>query len=368
MSVSANTPVLQCSDMKLLYDARYIRTDFHDGISRYSTELGNALAKITDVTFLISDPAQVQFLPKKAHYIQIHAPTSPMEPFTSTVLNKLEPDVVFSPMQTMGAVGRKYKLILTSHDMIYYRHSTPPGNINGPLRVGWRLYHMTYAPQRIALNGADIVATVSTTVQREFEQAKLTKRPIVVIPNAPQKFHTHKVVQKKIPTNIIYMGSFMPYKNVETLIKGMEWLPGRTLHLLSKITPARRKELTKLIPKGADIRFHGGVTDDAYEALLADNAILTSASYDEGYGIPVAEALAMGVPAVISNIPIFHEVAAGGALYFETDNAKQFADRIKELDDITTRKKLIQHGLQHISSFSWDDSARALLNTIKSLV
>lgn len=160
----------------------------------------------------------------------------------------------------------------------------------------------------------------------------------------------------------------MPYKNVEVLIRGMEWLPGRTLHLLSKITPARRKDLTKLIPKGADVRFYGGVTDDEYEAILADNAVLTTASFDEGYGIPVAEALAIGVPAVISNIPIFHEVAAGGALYFDPKKPKQFADRIKELDDPAILKELVKNGKEHISSFSWDTSARALLNTIKSLL
>ena len=354
--------------MKLFFDARYIRTDFHDGISRYSTELGNALAKITDVTFLICDLAQVQFLPKKAKYIQIHSPASAREILTANVLNAYEPDVVFSPMQTMGSRGRNYKLILTSHDMIYYRHSTPPRNVSPLLKIGWRLYHLTYLPERAALNGADIVATVSTTVQREFEKAKLTKRPIVVIPNAPQKFHTHKVTHTNAPKNIIYMGTFMPYKNVETLIKGMQWLPGRTLHLLSKITPARRKELTAIIPAGADVRFYGGVTDDAYEVLLADNAILASASLDEGYGIPVAEALAMGVPVVVSNIPIFHEVAAGGALYFDPKSSKKFSDRVKELDNKTVRDGIIKIGQNHISSFTWEASARALLNTIKSLV
>lgn len=353
--------------MKLLYDARYIRTDFHDGISRYTTELGAALAKITEMTFIICDPAQIDFLPRKAKYIQIHAPSSAKEPFTAQILNSFNPDVVFSPMQTMGTVGRKYKLILTSHDMIYYRHPTPPGNVSWLLGLGWRVYHMTYFFERLALNSADIVATVSVTVQHEFERAKLTKRPIIVIGNAPQKFHTHRVTHTHTPRNIIYMGSFMPYKNVETLIKGMQWLPGRTLHLLSKISPARRKELTALIPKGADVQFHGGVTDDTYEALLANNAILATASYDEGYGIPVAEALAMGVPAVISNIPIFHEVAAGGALYFNPDKPKQFADKVKELNDTATRNQVIKNGVQHISSFTWDDSARALLNAINLL-
>jgi glycosyltransferase involved in cell wall biosynthesis len=368
MSVVGKNTMLQCENMKLFYDARYIRTDFHDGISRYSAELGNALAKITDVTFLICDPAQIQFLPKKAKYIQIHTPTSAKEPFTASILNKYEPDVVFSPMQTMGSAGRNYKLILTLHDMIYYRHRTPPKDLNQAIRIGWRLFHLSYVPQRIALNGADVVATVSASAKREFEKAKLTKRPIIVVPNAPQKFHTHKVIHGDIIKHIIYMGSFMSYKNVETLIKGMQWLPGRTLHLLSKITPERRKELLKLIPKGADVQFHGGVTDDAYEALLADNAILASASLDEGYGIPVAEALSMGVPAVISNTPIFHEVGANGALYFSPNSPKEFAERVKELDDPKLRDELIKNGRKHIATFNWDTSAKALLKTIKTLV
>jgi glycosyltransferase involved in cell wall biosynthesis len=354
--------------MKLFFDARYIRTDFHDGVSRYSTELGAALAKITDVTFLIWNDAQIQFLPKKATYIKIHSPTSAKEPFTANVLNRYSPDIVFSPMQTMGTAGRTYKQILTSHDMIYFRHPKPPTNISKLLQVGWRLYHLTYVPERITLNGADVVATVSSTVKREFGQAKLTKRPIIVIPNAPQRFHTHTVKSSGAPKNIVFMGSFMPYKNVETLIKGMQWLPGRTLHLLSKISPDRRKALTALIPKGADVRFYGGVTDDTYEALLADNAVLASASFEEGYGLPVAEALSMGVPAVVSDTAIFHEVGANGALYFDPNDPKAFAARVKELDDTSVREQLVKNGKKHIATFTWDNSARALLKTIKTLV
>ncbi len=69
--------------MKLLYDARYIRPDFHDGISRYTTEIANALAKQTKVTFIISDEKQLAFLPENADFVKIHPPISPREPFTS---------------------------------------------------------------------------------------------------------------------------------------------------------------------------------------------------------------------------------------------------------------------------------------------
>jgi hypothetical protein len=54
--------------MKLYYDARYIRPDFHDGISRYTTELANAVAKQTPVTFIISDEKQLAFLPPDAEF------------------------------------------------------------------------------------------------------------------------------------------------------------------------------------------------------------------------------------------------------------------------------------------------------------
>lgn len=356
--------------MKLFYDARYIRTDFHDGISRYSTELGNALAKLTDVTFIISDPKQREFLPKNANFVKINSVTSPKELYTARTLNKYQPDVVFSPFQTMGASGRKFKLILTLHDLIFYRHRMPPKDQNPIIRLGWWLYHTNYVAGRFALNRADMVATVSTTVAREIEDARLTKRPVIVVPNAPQKLRelVTEVRHIGVPKNIVYMGTFMPYKNVETIIKGMKWLPGRTLHLLSRISPERKAELQKLIPKGANVIFYGGVSDQQYADLLADNAILVTASLDEGYGIPVAEALAMGVPAVISNIAIFHEVGGGGALYFSPHKPKEFAQQVMVLDNKAKRDEIIAAGLAHMKTFSWDSSARTLLNAIKSLM
>lgn len=356
--------------MKLFFDARYIRTDFHDGVSRYSTELGNALAKLTPVTFIISDEKQKDFLPKKAQFVKIHPPISIKEPFTATILNKYKPDMVFSPMQTMGTIGRKFKLILTSHDMIFYHYNVAPIGQPFLLRIGWKLYHKTTIPERVALNSADMVATVSRSMQKEFEQAHLTKRPIIVVANAPQKLS--KLIDKQPaglkPRNLVYMGSLMEYKNVETLIDGMKYLPGYTLHILSKSSPERFEELKSLVDKKANVIFYNGVTDQRYAELLANRAALVSASLDEGFGVPVVEALAMGVPVVVSNIPVFYEVAAGGALYFEAQDSKDFARKVKELDNKSTRDQLIRHGLTQAATFTWKDSAQTLLNAIKSLV
>lgn len=355
--------------MLLLFDARYIRTDFHDGISRYSAELARALAELTPITFLIHDPAQLSRLPADCKYILIHAPTSSKEPFTAQLLNRYNPDVVFSPMQTMGAAGRQFKLILTSHDMIYYRHRSAPHSLNPVIRIGWRLYHLSYLPQRIALNSADVVVTVSETSKREFIKAKLTNRPIVVVPNAPQRLAEllpSVTTCKDTPKNLIYMGSFMAYKNVETLIKGMEFLPKFTLHLLSRISANRRLELERLIPSGSTVVFHNGVSDEVYAQLLANDAVLVTASLDEGYGLPIAEALELGVPAVVSDLPIFHEVAGDGALYFEPEDARDFSDKVLQLNDSKIRQQVVMAGKKHIALFSWNKSAQTLLHTIKS--
>lgn len=357
--------------MLLFFDARFIRTDFHDGISRYSAELGSALAKLTPVTFLICDKAQLKLLPENTRYILIHAPTTTKEPFTSLILNRYHPDVVFSPMQTLGSLGRNFKLILTIHDLIYYHHRTPPRQLNGLLRAGWRLYHASYAPQRLALNSADVIATVSQTSKNDIIKAKLTNRPIIVTYNAPQKlrdFLDHDVIIKNPPKHLIYMGSFMPYKNVETLIRGMKFLPGYTLHLLSRVSPKRKLQLDAIIPSGAKVVFHKGVSDEVYAKLLADNAILVSASRDEGYGLPLAEALKLGVPAVVSDLPIFHEVAGEGALYFPPNQPKIFAEKVLQLSDKTLLKELSKNGQTHISQFSWTTSAETLLRTVERLV
>jgi glycosyltransferase involved in cell wall biosynthesis len=331
-----------------------------------------ATAKLAPVTFIICDKAQLAFLPQGAPHIMMHKPTSAREPFTSMLLNRYHPDVVFSPMQTMGSAGRQFKLILTTHDLIYYRHRTPPRQFNLAIRIGWRLFHLSYVPERLFLNSANAVVTVSETVKKELQHTHLTRRSITVVPNAPQKLSQLLKAPVKIaadgPKNLIYMGSFMSYKNVETLIKAMEWLPGYTLHLLSRISPKRKANLTKLIPKAAHVVFHGGVSDEQYVTLLADNAALVSASLDEGYGLPVAEALSLGVPAVVSNMPIFHEVAGDGALYASPRDPRDFAQKIKLLSDVKQREKLIANGQKHIAQFSWDTSAKTLLKLAESLI
>lgn len=357
--------------MKLLFDARYIRIDLHDGISRYTHELGNALAGLTEVTFIISDRKQKAFLPEGAKTIKLHPVTSWREPLTALYLNKHQPDVVVSPLQTMGSIGRRYQLILTLHDTFYYDHPTPPPQFAWHIRLGWRLYHLTKWPGKFILDRADIVATVSETSRQAIEKMGLTKRPIIVVSNAARDLSPllkKPVVQNLTPPkNLVYMGAFIPYKNVELLIRMMEYLPDRTLHLLSRISSERQQELTKLVPTGADVIFHRGVSDERYAELLADNAIAVSASRAEGFGLPLSEAMRLGVPAVVSDIAAFREVGGDGVVYASPNSPEDFATKIKLLDDKAAREKLIKKARRSIDKFSWHDSALVLLDTCRKI-
>lgn len=292
--------------------------------------------------------------------------TSPREIFTAFKLNRLGAKVVFSPMQTTSGLGRKFKLILTLHDLIYYRHRTPPQEFNPVIRLAWFLYHLTYLPQRMILNAADAVVTVSKTSKSQIEKVKLTKRPISVIYNASD-LGAGEPTNQASSSFVVYMGSFIGYKNVETLIRAAA-LADLELVLLSKITPGREKELTLLAQKlGSRVRFVGGVSDLEYLQLLQGARALVSASKDEGFGIPVVEAMGQGIPVVVSDLEIFREVAQEAGCYFAPQDEHALAAHLAALGNQETWARFSALGLARSKTFSWESSAKELENLVRRL-
>jgi glycosyltransferase involved in cell wall biosynthesis len=356
--------------MNIFYDARWTRFPFHDGISRYGAGIIQGFKENNiPITLLIKDKRQLKMLPSDIPYLLINDPLSVKELFVAYKLNKLGADAVISPFQIIGVWGRKYSLIVTLHDTIYYLHPQAPTNMALGQRIAWRLFHMAKWPQRILLNNADKVATVSNYSKNNIQKLGLTDREICVIYNAPslEKSQLHRA--KEITKNILYMGSFMPYKNVEVLIKGMADLPDDfTLHLLSKILDNRKTELSKLIKPGVNVVFHNGVTDDEYIKLLQGAYCMASASKEEGFGLPIIEAQMMGTPVVCSDMTIFHEVAADGALFFDFNSPKEFANQVLKLKDKKFENELVERGHKQAERFSWKQSAKKLYGICEELV
>ncbi|GAA2783701.1 glycosyltransferase family 1 protein [Saccharopolyspora taberi] len=358
--------------MRVFVDARWTRTDTHDGISRYGANLVDALHQLHPVTMLIHDDRQLALLPEGVPHVKINSPFSPRELLVSRTLDRLGADVVFSPMQVIGGFRRQHKLILTLHDLIYYRHPQPPGFLPLPVRIVWRLYHKAYWPQRVLLNRADAVVTVSETTRDLMAEHRLTRRPITVVHNAPSDLREpsddEPAEDSGGPRELVYMGSFMPYKNVETLIAGMAFLPGHRLHLVSRLAPEREAELAERIPPGADVVFWRGISDGDYHRLLSRADALVTASKDEGFGLPIIEAMNAGTPVVCSDLTIFREVTGGHARFFAPDSPESFAAAVTGLADGPSRAELVESARVQARNFTWTSSAKRLLDVMRTVV
>lgn len=356
--------------MRIGFDARYIRWDHHDGISRFSAGLAHELALLVArqsdhvLVFIISDERQRQLLPA-GEIVSVTSPTSWREPRVARYLNSANLDVVFSPMQTMGSRGRKYRLVLTVHDLIYYRHRTPPPQFAWPLRLLWRLYHLSWAPQRWLLNRSDAVVAVSHTTAGLIAAHRLSRRPVFVVPNAADRPADQRapVPFTKRTARAVYMGSFMPYKNVSTLVRAAELRPEWEFHFLSRIDSKTRRQLQSLAPR-TRLFFHNGTPEKEYRELLATSRALVSSSLDEGFGIPLIEAMAEGTPVVVSDIEIFHEVAGDAALFAPATDAHAFAAALGELDDDKTWSAYSQKAVTQAKKFSWQASAVQLFDVL----
>jgi glycosyltransferase involved in cell wall biosynthesis len=88
-------------------------------------------------------------------------------------------------------------------------------------------------------------------------------------------------------------------------------------------------------------------------------------SLHEGFGITILQALACGVPAIISDIPVLREVASDAALFFNPRDKEEMAavmDKIYVNADL--RAELIEKGLKRVKEFSWEKAARETLQVL----
>ena len=112
--------------------------------------------------------------------------------------------------------------------------------------------------------------------------------------------------------------------------------------------------------------FHGGTSDEDYRQLLRTAAALLTASREEGYGLPVVEAQSAGCPVVLSDIPIFREIAPS-ARFAETSSPFAFAQAVRDLEDRQVQQTSIVNGLADAARYTWEQSALTLLELASSL-
>jgi glycosyltransferase involved in cell wall biosynthesis len=114
------------------------------------------------------------------------------------------------------------------------------------------------------------------------------------------------------------------------------------------------------------VRFLEHVGDAELPALVRHARVFVYPSFAEGFGMPVLEAMASGVPVVTSDTTALAEVAAEAALTADPGNPKAIAGRIEQLlPDGPLRRDLAARGLEAAARHRWDGAAKALLGAFR---
>jgi glycosyltransferase involved in cell wall biosynthesis len=176
------------------------------------------------------------------------------------------------------------------------------------------------------------------------------------------------------PPFLLYVGTIRPQKNIPRLVEAFAVLRGdlegdplykdlRLIIIGDEISrhPAVRRAVVQTRMQ-SHVRFLGFVPFDTLRTFYSAAAAFVFPSRYEGFGLPPLEAMASGVPVITSNISSLPEVAGGAAVLVNPENVFEIAKGIREvLTNAALRSALIQKGHQQARRFSWEATARAVL-------
>jgi glycosyltransferase involved in cell wall biosynthesis len=126
------------------------------------------------------------------------------------------------------------------------------------------------------------------------------------------------------------------------------------------------EEIVAEAEKHADrVRILGYVDDADLPALYRGATLFVFPSLYEGFGLPVLEAMACGVPAVCSNASSLPEVAGDAALLVDPHDTDELTSAmVRGLEDTALRQEMVAKGLAQAAGFTWEQAARQLLQAL----
>jgi glycosyltransferase involved in cell wall biosynthesis len=181
-----------------------------------------------------------------------------------------------------------------------------------------------------------------------------------VIGEGPSRFPVLPRAPDRGDPYLLFVGELFPRKNIDTLLMALE---GASIRLLIA-GPGQPG------PMGDRAEHLGYVPDQRLAELYAGAAALVLPSVEEGFGRPVLDAMARGVPVIASDIPALRELTGPDAAYLvddPRDPARWRAAADAVLGDDALQRELAARGRRRAESFTWADVAqrfRALLGEL----
>lgn len=168
---------------------------------------------------------------------------------------------------------------------------------------------------------------------------------------------------------LLFVGSVMTHKNVFRLIDaysslGRSYKKKYSLLLVARRIPGHEDiyQAALAASKGESISFLDNVEDEDLPALYSASTAFVFPSLYEGFGIPLAEAMACGAPVIASRKSSTPEVCGTAAVYFDPLSARDITASIERfLTDKTLAASLSSEGIVRAGMFSWKTMAEATL-------
>lgn len=242
----------------------------------------------------------------------------------------------------------------------------------------------------LALRRADRLITVSEDARAQLAKVfRLRESTIEVIPEGPDTcfrpleanpqaaaIRERYAVPADVPL-ILYVGGISPHKNLQGLLRALAQIADSTWHLVLVGDYAGDSfwgcyqevlGLAKGLGLAERVTFTGFVPDADLLVLYNAATMLVLPSMSEGFGLPVIEAMACGLPVAASNRNSLPEIIGDAGLLFDPLSSEQMSATIARLlADGALRAELRAKGLQRAEQYSWKAAAKKLITIIEEV-
>jgi glycosyltransferase involved in cell wall biosynthesis len=239
----------------------------------------------------------------------------------------------------MGMVLPKDRTVLTVHDLTILDYRT------GLRRTLIEKLYFTWPARRLRY----ITAISQETKEKLLRLTALADEKVRVIENPLLISSSGSQIKDfaAVRPTILQLGT-APNKNLERLIRAVADIPCR-LRIIGQLSPEIGELLEDL---RIDYENGVGLSDSEVEQAYESADIVTLCSTDEGFGLPIIEAQAKGIPVVTSDRSPMKDVAGGGAFLVDPENIESIRKGILAvIDDSHLREDLVSRGRENVCRF-----------------
>ncbi len=260
--------------------------------------------------------------------------------------------------------ARRALRFITIHDLDFLDH---PERVSAEIRRDYPRLARSHARRADGILVPSAYTASQVSSRLGVEPGRLTVFPPVAVECRPR--------QEPGPGGpILFVGTIEPRKNVAGLVAAYARLLAMTpdappLVLAGRAAPGADEAYAAAGPARARVEARGYVADEERERLYRTASMLVLPSFEEGFGLPVVEAMAVGLPVVTSNRGSLPEVAGDAALLVDpADVAGLAAAMQRVLTDPDLRRRMIAAGLARVRAFDPAGAANRVLEAYRAAV